>query len=50
MKTCGRCDQPIRDDEQYTTHDIPSPTSAGITVHRHARQCQRIEAEQPRRY
>ena len=50
MKFCGRCDKPIRDGEQYTTHDIPSPSGAGATIYLHAQQCERIEAAQPRRY
>ncbi len=39
MKICGRCDQSIRDGEEYTTHSIPGATYAGDTVYRHVGPC-----------
>lgn len=32
---CGKCDQTIRDGEQYTTYDIPAASGPGVTVHWH---------------
>lgn len=39
MKFCGSCDQPIREGQTFTTHDIASPTGAGWTVYRHVYRC-----------
>lgn len=36
---CGHCDKPILELEAYTTHDIPSPSGPGTTVHRHVFPC-----------
>ncbi|MFI1728165.1 hypothetical protein ACH40E_02780 [Streptomyces acidicola] len=43
MKICGRCDQSIKDNEQYTTHDILSASAGGMTVYRHVRPCRRVQ-------
>jgi len=45
MNFCGRCDQPIQDDEEYTEHDMPSSSGAGITVYRHVDRCKRVEIQ-----
>jgi hypothetical protein len=39
MKFCGRCDQPIRDGEEYTTHDIHTCSAGGRTDYRHVADC-----------
>jgi hypothetical protein len=39
---CGRCDQPIRPGEEYSTHDMPSSSAAGITIYRHVDRCKRV--------
>lgn len=39
---CGRCDEPIRPGEQYTTHDILSPSAGGATVYRHVELCKKV--------
>lgn len=36
---CARCDQPIRDGEDYETQDIPRPTGPGATVLLHKKLC-----------
>lgn len=40
-KIYGRCDEWIRTGEEYTEHDIPSPSGAGATVYRHTELCER---------
>lgn len=42
MKFCGRCDQPILDGEEYSTHDIPAATGAGDTVYWHVEPCRPV--------
>lgn len=36
---CGRCDGPIRRDEEYETRDIMSPTGPGAVIYLHKRLC-----------
>jgi hypothetical protein len=38
---CACCDQPIRDDEEYTTESIPGATNAGADIVLHAQPCKR---------
>ncbi|WP_371646511.1 hypothetical protein [Streptomyces mirabilis] len=45
MKICGRCDQTIQDDEEYTEHDMPSSSGAGITIYRHVYLCKRVDIQ-----
>lgn len=45
MKICGRCDQPIRDGEEYTEYDIPSPSLGGTVVYRHTGRCQQVPTQ-----
>ena len=45
MKFCVRCDQPIRDDEEYTEHDKFATSGAGTTVYRHVAPCQRAKTQ-----
>lgn len=42
MKVCGRCDQPIRANEEHTRYDIPGASHAGATVYRHTAPCPRV--------
>lgn len=39
---CGRCDEPIRDGEKYTTYDVIPPTGPGMVVHWHAAWCKPV--------
>jgi len=45
VKFCGRCDQPIRDGEKYTAHDMPSSSGAGITIYRHVDLCKKVPTQ-----
>jgi hypothetical protein len=38
---CGRCDKPILAGQAYENRDIPSPSSAGITVYFHKPLCKK---------
>jgi hypothetical protein len=38
---CACCDQPIRDDEEYTTESIPGATNAGADIVLHTQPCKR---------
>lgn len=38
---CARCDQPIRDGEDWEPYDNMSPTGAGSTVFLHKKLCKR---------
>nr|WP_168508633.1 hypothetical protein [Streptomyces sp. S1D4-11]QIY95862.1 hypothetical protein HEP87_19775 [Streptomyces sp. S1D4-11] len=44
MNICGRCDQPVRDGEEYTEHRIDSPSLGGTTVYLHL-WCKRVEIQ-----
>lgn len=39
---CGRCDQPIRDGEKYTKHDIPGASNGGDIVYWHVLLCKPV--------
>lgn len=45
MKICGRCDQPIQDDEEYTEYPVPAPTGPGATVYWHAEKCKPVPTQ-----
>ncbi|WP_329528467.1 hypothetical protein [Streptomyces sp. NBC_01462] len=38
---CGRCDEPIRPGQQYSTHVIEGASPAGATTHRHLVLCKK---------
>ncbi|MFJ8364014.1 hypothetical protein [Streptomyces sp. NPDC093984] len=42
---CARCDELIREGEQYTTYDNPGASFAGSTVYRHATPCPRVQTQ-----
>ena len=39
---CGRCDELIRRDEEFTEHDKLSPSAAGTTIYLHVKDCKRV--------
>lgn len=47
---CGKCDQPIRPGQAYTSHDIHSASGAGTTIHRHAEDEAPDETARPTDY
>lgn len=42
---CARCDMPLRDGDDFTTHSVDSPTGGGITVHLHTNPCRRTQQQ-----
>lgn len=38
---CGRCQEQIKADEEYETHDNPGASAAGSVIHMHKRLCKR---------
>ncbi|MFJ9380672.1 hypothetical protein [Streptomyces sp. NPDC101455] len=39
---CGRCDEPIRRDEEFSEHDKLSPSAAGTTIYLHVKGCKKV--------
>jgi hypothetical protein len=38
---CGRCQESIKANEEYETHDNPGASAAGCVIHIHKRPCKK---------
>jgi hypothetical protein len=45
VKICARCDQRIKDGEEYDEIPMPGASVAGATVYRHKRGCRRAQVQ-----